>query len=83
MGSGKIYYIHISTKQLGNSDTVIMVEILILESLEVKDYCLVCYCLNILSSLVKASVCVEAPYAACSRSHDTCEQSICAFEINF
>ncbi|KAL7184010.1 hypothetical protein ACSBR2_026227 [Camellia fascicularis] len=39
-----------------------MVDAPILECLHVKDNCLVLYCLKSLSSLVKASVCVEAPY---------------------
>ncbi|XP_028096705.1 putative F-box/FBD/LRR-repeat protein At5g62970 [Camellia sinensis] len=40
IGSVKIDFIHISTKQLGNSETVVMVDKPILESLQVKDYCL-------------------------------------------
>ncbi|XP_028094761.1 probable FBD-associated F-box protein At1g32375 [Camellia sinensis] len=39
-----------------------MVDAPILECLHVEDNCLVLYCLKSLSSLVKASVCVEAPY---------------------
>ncbi|KAL7166272.1 hypothetical protein ACSBR2_037028 [Camellia fascicularis] len=45
-----------------NSETVVMVDAPILECLHVKDNSLVLYCLKSLSSLVKASVCVEAPH---------------------
>ncbi|THG03397.1 hypothetical protein TEA_011034 [Camellia sinensis var. sinensis] len=60
----KTLYISLSllTRQYRNSETVIMVDAPILECLHVKDNCLVLYCLKSLSSLVKASVCVEAPY---------------------
>ncbi|THG01834.1 hypothetical protein TEA_013809 [Camellia sinensis var. sinensis] len=49
-------------RQYRNSETVVMVDAPILECLHVEDNCLVLYCLKSLSSLVKASVCVEAPY---------------------
>ncbi|CAL5343844.1 unnamed protein product [Camellia sinensis] len=60
----KTLYISLSllTRQYRNSETVSMVDAPILECLHVKDNCLVLYCLKSLSSLVKASVCVEAPY---------------------
>ncbi|KAL7166269.1 hypothetical protein ACSBR2_037025 [Camellia fascicularis] len=60
----KTLYISLSliSTQYRNSETVVMVDAPILECLHVADSCLVLYCLKSLSSLVKASVCVEAPF---------------------
>ncbi|XP_028107784.1 putative F-box/FBD/LRR-repeat protein At5g22670 isoform X2 [Camellia sinensis] len=58
----KILYLSLSRKKSGNSDIVVMVDAPILECLCVEDYCFVHYCLNNLSSVVKACVSVDAFY---------------------
>ncbi|CAL5359103.1 unnamed protein product [Camellia sinensis] len=60
----KTLYISLSliSTQYRNSETVVMVNAPILECLRVAGSCLVLYCLKSLSSIVKASVCVEAPF---------------------
>ncbi|KAL7226386.1 hypothetical protein ACSBR1_021483 [Camellia fascicularis] len=67
----KSLYLSLCVKEYGDSEVVVIVDAPILDYLCIEDDCFVQYCLNSLSSLVKASVCVDAshPHALGAMPH--------------
>ncbi|KAL7166270.1 hypothetical protein ACSBR2_037026 [Camellia fascicularis] len=67
----KTLYLSLCVKEYGDSEIVVIVDAPILDYLCIEDDCFVQYCLNSLSSLVKASVCVDAshPHALGAMPH--------------
>ncbi|KAL7198551.1 hypothetical protein ACSBR2_020941 [Camellia fascicularis] len=67
----KSLYLSLCVKEYGDSEVVVIVDVPILDYLCIEDDCFVQYCLNSLSSLVKASVCVDAshPHALGAMPH--------------
>ncbi|KAI7993099.1 putative F-box/FBD/LRR-repeat protein [Camellia lanceoleosa] len=67
----KTLYLSLCVKEYGDSEVVVIVDAPILDYLCIEDDCFVQYCLNSLSSLVKASVCVDAshPHALGAMPH--------------